>query len=241
MFAVIVFSIPRIYTDLHFQCEQQFLNLVHVFNHINYSRWGTFQHIYFSSMKHKSPPVYQKLKNVGFTTSQSGGIFNWVDGDYICKCQKNRDWSFSGRLKAGFIKKTKTFKTWIRTKHIAGDMQHMLNQIMNIQILSTHKDSTASKIRKHFNNVNKLKEIRHTDCGYGFFANGPVKMISTGKEVPEDVVLIFRFNDRKQMFYKSCTRTSCNKIKIGIAKVLKKSKPTEVIKKGVQEFGIPAE
>lgn len=119
-------------------------------------------------------------------------------------------------------------------------MQHMLNQIMNIQIFSTHKDSTASKIRKHFNNVNKLKEIRHTDYGYGFFANGPVKMISTGKEIPEDVVLIFRFNDRKQMFYKSCTRTSCNKIKIGIAKVLKKSKPIEVIKKDVQEFGIPA-
>ena len=90
-------------------------------------------------------------------------------------------------LKAGFIKNTKTFNPWIRTKLITIDMQHMLNQVLKIQISSTHKDSTPSAILKHFKNVNKLKEITRRDYGYDFFANGPVKMINTGKEAPEDV------------------------------------------------------
>ena len=53
-------------------------------------------------------------------------------------------------LKAGFIKNTKTFNPWIRTKLITIDMQHMLNQVLKIQISSTHKDSTPSAILKHF-------------------------------------------------------------------------------------------
>lgn len=53
--------------------------------------------------------------------------------------------------------------------------------------MSTNQDSKPSRTHKHFNNVNKLHETRHTDFGYDFFANGTVKMISIGKEVPEDV------------------------------------------------------
>ena len=28
--------------DLHLHCERQFLKLAHVFDHISYSRWGTY-------------------------------------------------------------------------------------------------------------------------------------------------------------------------------------------------------
>ena len=121
--------------------------------------------------------------------------------------------------------------------------------------MSTHIDTTPSGIRKHFTNVNKLKEIRHAYCGYDFFANGPVKMISTGKVVQEDVV-----ND---LFSASMTGNECftkfvqehfvinqlstnhkitkSKIKTGIAKAPKKSKLIKVIMKEVKGFGILAE
>ena len=105
----------------------------------------------------------------------------WFHGNYICECQNAGTRVSGGSLKAGFIKNTKTFNTWIRTKHIAADMQHVLNLVLKIQIMSTHIDTTPSGIRKHFTNVNKLKEIRHAYCGYDFFAYGPVKMISIAK------------------------------------------------------------
>lgn len=102
--------------DLHLQCEQQFLNLVHAFNHTNYSRWGTFEHIYLWSMEHILASAYQ---NVGFTAFQSGSIFNWVHGDYICKNHNAETKVSGGCIKARSIKNTKTFNTLIRTKHIA--------------------------------------------------------------------------------------------------------------------------
>ena len=53
--------------DLHLQCERQFLNLAHAFDHINYARYGTFQHVYLSDMKSKSTDAYQYLKSGTFT------------------------------------------------------------------------------------------------------------------------------------------------------------------------------
>ena len=94
-------------------------------------------------------------------------------------------------------------------------MQHVLNQVLNIQMSSTNEDSTPSEIRRHFNIVNKLKEITRTNYIYNFFANGLVKVISTGKEVP--ACLIFSFDDRKKIFYKHCTGTSYNKSAINLS------------------------
>ena len=73
--------------DLHLQCERKFLKLAHAFDHINYSHWGTYQHVYLSNMKQKMMPASTQLKTVlGFTVSQTGGKFSAVQGDYICGC-----------------------------------------------------------------------------------------------------------------------------------------------------------
>lgn len=37
--------------DLHLQYERQFLKLNHVFDHINYSHWRTYQHVYLIRSK----------------------------------------------------------------------------------------------------------------------------------------------------------------------------------------------
>ena len=67
-------------------------------------------------------------------------------------------------------------------------MQHVLSQVLKIQISSSHKDLTPPRVLKHYNNVNKLKEIMRADYSYACFGNGSIKVISTWKEVPEDVV-----------------------------------------------------
>lgn len=71
---------------------------------------------------------------------------------------------------------------------IVADMQHVPSQVLKIHISSSHKDLKPPGVLKHFNNVNKLKEIMRADYSYDFFGNGSIKVISTWKEVPEDVV-----------------------------------------------------
>ena len=131
-------------------------------------------------------------------------------------------------------------------------MQHVLNQVLNIQMSSTNEDSTPSEIRRHFINVNKLKEITRTNYIYNFFANGLVKVISTGKEVPAYV--LFSASMTGKIFFTNIVREllitnqlsiyhkiTKNKIKTGIAEVPKNSKPIEVTKENFQGFAIFAE
>ena len=37
--------------ELHHQCERQFLNLANAFDHVHYTRWGSFQHVKLQEMK----------------------------------------------------------------------------------------------------------------------------------------------------------------------------------------------
>ena len=72
-------------------------------------------------------------------------------------------------MKAGFIKNTKAFNMWVRTRHIAAEMQNLLNKVLKIKISSIHKDSAPSGMRRHKENVKKLKEIIRTTYKYVFF------------------------------------------------------------------------
>ena len=80
----------------------------------------------------KSAPAYPELTNVGFTASQSSGVLNSIHGDYICEHHNAEAKASRGLLKKGFVRNSKTFNTWIRTNHIAADMQQVLNQVLNI-------------------------------------------------------------------------------------------------------------
>ena len=81
--------------DLHFECERQFLSLAHAFDHVNYARWGSFQHVKLEEMKRLATDAYRNLQTVGWTASQTGGKFNAVHGDYICERQ-NADTKSTG-------------------------------------------------------------------------------------------------------------------------------------------------
>ena len=120
--------------DLHLQCERQLMKLVHGLDGIHYSRYGSFQHVYLSTMKQRNSPAYKELKEVGFTASQSGGVFNSVPGDYICERQNAEAKNSGSRLKAGFMKNTAGFNRWIRTRHIALNMKTFLDKTLSIKV-----------------------------------------------------------------------------------------------------------
>ena len=91
-------------------------------------------------MKQNLAPAYWELKIFQFTASQSSGVMNFVHGDISVHLSTPETKTSGSHLKAGFIKNAKTFNTWIRTKHIAADIQHVLNQVLKIQISKYHTD-----------------------------------------------------------------------------------------------------
>ena len=242
--------------DLHLQCEREFLKLAHGFDHVNYARWGTYQHMYLSTMKKNNSPVYKELKEAGFTASQSGGVFNAVPGDYICERQNAEAKHSGSRSKAGFMKNTAGFNTWIRTRHIAIEMQTFLETTLGMKVKpSAHRDTTPSGIRRHCENVLKLKNVVRNDYKYDFFGDGPVKAITSGKEAPVEVVnqmmssaetgnqclksfMKDRLVTQDISFFHKITK---NKLDTGIKKPPKTPKPVEAMKADVQGFGVLAE
>ena len=241
--------------DLHLECERQFLNLAHTFDHINYTRWCTFQHVNLSEMKRQSTEAYQDLKNGGFTASQKGGVFDAVPGDYICERQNSDTKSAEGPIKSGLGTNISNFNNWIRTRHVAVDMQNMLRKILHIKTSSIHKNSTSGGIQRHTSNVGKLKDITRSTYKYDFFAKGPVRAITTGKQVDENVVCdLLSSAEKGCQCYKDFVRQRLvskqlsifasirkNKLKTGITKPQKTPKPVEVLKEDVQGFGILAD
>ena len=65
--------------------------------------------------------------------------------------------STGGHFKSGFGTNIKTFNIWIRTRH--ADMQNALRKALNVKTSSTHRNSTPLGIRRHVENVKKLKYL----------------------------------------------------------------------------------
>ena len=139
-------------------------------------------------MKRLNTEAYQDLKTGGWTALQTGGKFNAVHGDYICERQNADTKSSGGPIKSGIGTSTKSFNTWLRTRHIGVELQGELKKMLNIKTNSTSKDSTASGFRRHRTNVQNLKKVIRIAYKYNFFDHGAARGISTGKEVSGEVV-----------------------------------------------------
>ena len=120
---------------------------------------------------------------------------------------------------------------------------------------STHKDSTPSGLRRHTDNVVKLKNNIQNDYQYDFFAKEPLKAITTGKEVPYDVTqqmlsadevgnkckekhVTERHVEKTKSMFDNITK---NNLKTGIEKTPKTPKPVKALKEDAQGFGILVE
>ena len=59
------------------------INLCFAFDHINYARYLTHQHVYFGKMQHDKHPAIADLRNRGFGGSLSRSNFSTLLGDLV--------------------------------------------------------------------------------------------------------------------------------------------------------------
>ena len=59
------------------------INLCFAFDHINYARYLTYQHMHFGKMQQDKHPAIEDLRNRGFGGSLSGSNFSTIHGDLV--------------------------------------------------------------------------------------------------------------------------------------------------------------
>ena len=69
--------------ELHLAAERELFPKCFAFNHINYSRYLTFQRVNFSKIKHCNENVWNDLLKEGFRGSLNGEPLSTIHGDLI--------------------------------------------------------------------------------------------------------------------------------------------------------------
>ena len=172
--------------ELHLQAERNMIPLTFAFNHINYARYCTYQHVLLRSWQNEQSPAFQDLSELGFGGSITGDKFSAIHGDLHTELFNREAKGTAGPYRSGFSTNVNAVNTWIATSHIHSKLRVALKQQLFLKTSSVHKENTPGGKKLHQKHVDSLKR---TLRGYGTnpFADAPAKSISTGEELdPEN-------------------------------------------------------
>ena len=68
---------------MHLQAERELLKIVFAFDHINYARYNSFQHMLLSQEQRLNSRACQDLLLNGHTASTTGNNFSGISGDLL--------------------------------------------------------------------------------------------------------------------------------------------------------------
>ena len=149
--------------ERHLHAEREMIKYCFTFDHINYSRCLTYQHVYLRTLQERSKCV-EDLDERGFRGSLSGLPFT--------SFQTKRSW-FYHRYK--------------QTAHIHAKLRCIFTEKIKLQTNSCHKECTPRSRKLHVSNVKALKQhLKIYGCDP--FAEVNVRDIITGEELPKDII-----------------------------------------------------
>ena len=235
----------------HLQAERHVLNLVFAFDHQNYAKYCTYQHVYLESLRSVGHPAFDDLVSLGFGASRSGDSFSSVHGDLITEYFNKETKGTAGPFRAGFSTDINAVNNWVRTIHIHCKLREQFREILHMKTSSKHKELTIGARKKHSNHVCRLRNQLRM-YGIDPFSSDVPKSFSTGTEIPSEVsdniinaadigntnYLAFikeRLVDGTRYFFDPIKK---NQLKLGIKKKRKVPKAVEILKEDKQAFGL---
>ena len=237
--------------EKHLQAEREMLRLVFAFDHQNYARYLSYQHVMLNNLKSNSHAAYEDLRIRGFGANYSGEKFATVHGDLVTEYFKRETKGTAGPFRSGYSTNIDITNKWIQTMHIHAKLRTAMREKLRIKTSSTHKELTDSGKSNHNKNVNSLKEkLRSYKADP--FSDGPAKVICTGTEVDakfiDDVLnapsignerfkefMKNRLVDGKESFFSPIKKL---KLQTGIEKPKKTPKAVSILKEDRQAFGL---
>ena len=94
------------------------LKQVLAFNHQNYARFCSYQHVYFRFLGKDKHPAFRDLKERGFGGSTGGEPFSSIHGDLITELFNKETKGAGGPFRAGFNTNIEAVDTWVKAIHI---------------------------------------------------------------------------------------------------------------------------
>ncbi len=140
----------------HLQAERELISLSFAFDHQNYARYGSYQHVFLHDLKRNNSVAFQDLKSKGMGASISSEPFSSINGDLVTELLNKETKGTSGPFRPGFSTNVDTVNTWVRTIHIHGMLQVAFRKQLKIKTSSNHKESTRSGKNMHRSQVESL-------------------------------------------------------------------------------------
>eukprot|EP00112_Aurelia_sp_Birch-Aquarium-sp1_P023401 Seg6964.2 transcript_id=Seg6964.2/GoldUCD/mRNA.D3Y31 product="hypothetical protein" protein_id=Seg6964.2/GoldUCD/D3Y31 len=173
--------------ERHLQSERDRLKQIFAFNHQNYARYCSYQHVYLRSLQQEGHPAFDEMKLKGFGASIGGEKFSSIHGDLVTELFNKETKGTAGAFRAGFSTNTETVNTWVRTIHLHSNLHEKFREQLIMKTSSKHKELSHGARQNHSNHVNSLKS-QLAKYGVDPFDNCPPKYLSTGVEIDKFVV-----------------------------------------------------
>ena len=173
--------------ERHLQSERDMLNQIFAFNHQNYARYCSYQHVYLRSLQQEGHPAFDEMKLKGFGASIGGDKFSSIHGDLVTELFNKETKGTAGPFRAGFSTNTETVNTWVRTIHLHSNLHKTFREQLVMKTSSKQKELSHGGRQNHSNHVNSLKD-QLAKYGVDPFDNCPPRCLSTGVEIDEAVV-----------------------------------------------------
>ena len=138
------------------------------------------------SWQDEQSPAFKDLNELGFGASITGDKFSAIHGDLHTELFNREAKGTAGPYRSSFSTSVNAVNTWITTSHIHSKIRVALKQQLFLKTSSVHKESTPGGKKLHQKHVDILKRTLRS---YGTFpfSNAPVKSISTGEELNQEI------------------------------------------------------
>lgn len=236
--------------DLHMEAQRMMVNLCFAFDHVNYARYLTYQHVYLGKLQQDNHPAIEDLRVRGLGGSLSGSNFSTIHGDLITEVFNGQTKSQAGPHRSGYSTNTDAVDNWITTTHIHAKIRKKMNDQINLSTSSVHKETTVGAKRLHDAHVQALV-AKLANYGTDPF-KGEARDISTGKEIDGAIFDdISKAADLGNSKFKEFVQTRLvrhevdffspikkNNLQTGLKKKKPKSKEVSILKEDRQAFGL---
>ena len=129
--------------QLHMEAERDMLRYWFNFDHINYARNISFQHVYLSDLEAKGDPAIDNFIKQGIGGSLSGDNFSSIHRDVITEVFNGETKRQAGRRRTGFSTNVDAVNTWIKTTHIHAILRKKFNDTIRLTTDSHHKEANT--------------------------------------------------------------------------------------------------
>ncbi len=173
--------------DLHLAAERALLPKCFAFDHVNYSRYLSAQHVNLQSIKINNPAAWEDLELNGFGGSLTGKPFSTIHGDLITEVTINREVKVrGGPMQGGFSTNERTTDAFIKTSRIIANIRGKLKEKLNVLTSSVHKETTFGLRTENKKAVSNL--TKQLESYFNPVLDGPARHMKSGQEIHQSVV-----------------------------------------------------